>query len=100
MNREFLTKVRSGTYEQSGRRVDLFVLSAPSPEEASILMAQWRAALPPDPIGTQVDADRMTWEEPLIGTMLVARRGRWLAGASGDATAARPLLESLLRQLN
>ena len=100
MGRDFLQKVRSAAYEQYGKRIDLFAVNTPSPEDASMLMEQWRGILPPAPIGSPTESDRMTWEEPLVGPMTVARKGRWLVGATGDPAAAHQLLDSVMRQLN
>jgi hypothetical protein len=100
LGRDFLRNVKAATYDQYGKRVDLFVINSPSPEDASILLERWRSILPPPPIGAAIDPNRMEWNEPLVGSMTVARKGRWLAGVIGDSATSRSVLDSFIARLD
>jgi hypothetical protein len=100
LGRDFLNDVRAAACDQYGTRVDMFVIRTSSPEDASLLMEHWRGLQPPPPIGTVVDSDRMAWDEPLIGSMIVARKGRWVVGVIGDPAAGRPVLDALVSRLD
>jgi hypothetical protein len=99
LGRDFLRGVRLASYDVRGKRIQLFALDAASIEEATHILEQWRAALPPAPIGASVELDRLEWTEPNTGHVIVIRKGLWVAGAIGDADASALLLRTLAAEL-
>jgi hypothetical protein len=100
LGHDFLQRVRAATYEARGKRVELFVMDPETVGETEHVMEQWRAALPPAPIGAAIEMDTLNWDQPYVGHVQVIRKGRWVAGAVGDPDAGAVLLKPLVERLD
>jgi len=99
LGKAFLNGVREATYETGGKRVRLFVMDAGGAEQAGSVFTKWKASVEPRPMGGEELPHVFACEQEYVGHIFVAHEGRYLAGAIGDAAAARPLLMRLLPRL-
>ncbi len=99
LGQESLARVRQAAYAGDGGPVRLFVMDAGSAEKAADAMAQWQAAAKAEPAADKDLPDSVAAKVPYVGTVIMARKGRWLAGSISEAADGRPLLKTLLGQL-
>jgi hypothetical protein len=99
LGREFLSHVREAAYDVGGNRVRLFVMATDSPDKARAAFVAWKESVPAPPAPGRDLPNMLTSTEDYVGTIIVAHRGRYLAGAIGDPASARPLLEAFLKHL-
>jgi len=100
LGKAFLNGVREATYETGGKRVRLFVMDAGGTEQAGSVFTKWKASVEAQPMGGDELPNVFACEQDYVGHIFVAHEGRYLAGAIGDAAAARPLLLRLLPRLS
>jgi hypothetical protein len=98
LGHEFLKDVREAAYDTGGKRVRLFLMATDSPEKAKAAFQAWKKSLPAPPAGRNLP-NTFTSTEEYVGPIVVAHRGRYLAGAIGEAAPAGALLESFLKRL-
>ena len=91
--------MREATYESGGKRVRLFVMDAGSDDKARAAFAEWKESVPPQPAHPPDMPNTFTSTEEYVGTIILAHKDRWVAGAIGDETAARLTLDAFLRHL-
>lgn len=99
LGRDFLCNVREAAYETGGKRVRLFVMDAQSPDKAKAALREWKESVPAQSTSPRNLPNVFESTEVYVGTVTVAQKDRYLAGAIGEPESARPMLESLLRRL-
>jgi hypothetical protein len=100
LGRPFIEKVREASYDVAGNQsIRMFVIDAATPEAAQKLYDEWKTTVPTPPIGAGAAVDRLEWDEPLLGRVVVVKKGRWLAGTIGDPAISKTLFNSFLQRL-
>jgi hypothetical protein len=100
LGRLFVEKVREASYVVAGgQSIRMFVIDATTLEAAQKLFDEWKATVPTPPIGGGAAVDRLEWDEPLLGRVVMLKKGRWLAGTIGDPAISQALFNPFLQRL-